>query len=116
MTKIDTVTARQTLKARHAPYWQKIRTECHLGYRKITSESSGSWIARYRDETGKYQLHSLGSFESVLAHKRYDEAVKQAVAVAKGETIKDYIDTGAEVVTPENAKAYMDKLKKQLGQ
>lgn len=44
------------------------------------------------------------------------EAVKQAVAVAKGETIKDYIDTGAEVVTPENAQAYMDKLKKQLGQ
>jgi hypothetical protein len=59
--KIDTVTSRDNLKARHAPYWQKIRTECHLGYRKITSESSGAWIARYRDTSGKYQLHSLGS-------------------------------------------------------
>lgn len=42
------------------------------------------------------------------------EAVKQAVAVAKGETIKNYIDTGAEVITKENAQAYMDKLKAQL--
>lgn len=78
-TKIDTVTSRESLKARHAPYWQKIRTECHLGYRKITLESSGAWIARYRDTTGKYQLHSLGSLESTLPYRRYDEALKQAI-------------------------------------
>jgi integrase len=77
--KIDTVTSRDNLKARHAPYWQKIRMECHLGYRKITSESSGAWIARYRDISGKYQLHSLGSLESFLPHRRYDEAVKLAI-------------------------------------
>lgn len=43
------------------------------------------------------------------------EAVKQAVAVAKGETVESYVDTGSEVVTPETAQAYMDKLKQQLG-
>ena len=77
-TKIDTVSARRDLKARHAPYWQKIRLECHLGFRKTTPESVGSWIARYRDSDGKYQLHSLGSLETVTGADRYVEAAKRA--------------------------------------
>lgn len=77
-TKIDTVTARANLKARHAPYWQKIRAECHLGYRKTTATSSGAWIARFRDDSGKYQLCSLGSLDNHPDHRRYDEAVKLA--------------------------------------
>ena len=107
-TKIDTVTSRDNLKARHAPYWQKIRTECHLGYRKTTSESSGTWIARYRETSGKYQLHSLGSLESIIPHKRYDEAVKQAVAWF------DHRKTGgiSESITVANAcERYIEKLR-----
>ena len=107
-TKIDTVTSRDSLKARHAPYWQKIRTECHLGYRKTTSESSGAWIARYREASGKYQLHSLGSLESVIPHRRYDEAVKQAVAWF------DHRKTGgiSESITVANAcQRYVEKLR-----
>ncbi|MBK7314385.1 hypothetical protein [Candidatus Aalborgicola defluviihabitans] len=77
-TKIDTVSARDKLPARHAPYWHKIRAECHLGFRKTTTESVGAWIARYRDATGKYQLHSLGSLDHVIGAKRYDEAAKLA--------------------------------------
>lgn len=76
--KIDTATARSNLKARHAPYWQKIRAECHLGFRKTTPDSTGAWIARYRGDDGKYQLNSLGSLDSVQPHQRFDEAVKQA--------------------------------------
>ncbi|MEO5606699.1 MAG: integrase [Polaromonas sp.] len=80
MAKFDTVTARDALKARHAPYWLKIRASCHLGYRKTTADSKGAWIARIRDDgTGKYQLHSLGSLDTVLGHRRYDEAVKLAM-------------------------------------
>lgn len=77
-SKIDTVTARENLKARHAPYWQKIRAECHLGYRKTSSESTGAWIARYRDDDGKYKLSSLGSLDNLPTHQRYDLAVKKA--------------------------------------
>lgn len=77
-TKIDTVTARNALKARHAPYWVKVRSECHLGYRKTTAASAGTWIARFRDESGKYQLHSLGGLDTLPDHRRFDEAVKQA--------------------------------------
>lgn len=78
-TKIDTVTARGNLKARHAPYWQKIRAECHLGFRKTTLTSIGTWIARYRDDDGKYQLNSLGSLDTLPGHRRFDEAVKLAI-------------------------------------
>lgn len=106
--KIDTVTSRDNLKARHAPYWQKIRTECHLGYRKITSESSGAWIARYRDTSGKYQLHSLGSLESTLPYRRYDEAVKQVVEWF------DHRKSGgisASITVAEACQRYIDKLR-----
>lgn len=103
-TKIDTVTARDSLKVRHAPYWQKIRTECHIGYRKAASDSSGAWIARYRDDDGKYKLNSLGSLDNLPAHQRYDVAVKKAAdwfdhrdkggnatAITVGEACKRYI-------------------------
>ncbi len=77
--KLDTVTARDALTARHAPYWLKVRGDCHLGYRKSTATSMGAWIARYRDDaSGKYQLHSLGSLDTVTGARRYDEAVKLA--------------------------------------
>ena len=80
MAKFDTVTARDALKARHAPYWLKIRSSCHVGYRKTTPASKGAWIARIRqDDTGKYQLHSLGSLDAAPGHRRYDEAVKLAI-------------------------------------
>lgn len=76
-TKIDSQSARDNLKARHAPYWAKIKTSCHLGFRKTTPGSVGTWIARYRDEsTGKYELHSLGALETVTPGKRYDAALK----------------------------------------
>lgn len=77
-TRIDTVTARASLKPRHAPYWQKLRSECHVGFRKITVTSTGSWIARFRDGTGKYQLNSLGTLDGIPPSSRFDEATKQA--------------------------------------
>lgn len=80
-TKIDTVTSRDSLKARHAPYWVKIRAECHVGYRKTTAASSGAWIARYRDDDGKYQLSSLGALDNLPNNQRYDAAVKLAEQV-----------------------------------
>ena len=77
-TKIDTVTARALLKPRHPPYWQKLRSECHIGFRKITAASTGSWIARFRDGSGKYQLNSLGTLDGIPPSSRFDEATKQA--------------------------------------
>lgn len=106
-TKIDTVTARDRLTPRHAPYWQKIKNECHLGFRKTTPGSIGAWIARYRDGTGKYQLNSLGSLDNYPGHTRFNEAVEQA-----GEWFKHRSSGGSKgVLTVEQAcKAYVTKL------
>lgn len=75
---IVTVSGRKDLLPRHAPYFQKLRHQCHLGFRKTTADSHGAWIARYGDASGKYEFHSLGSLESVIANRRYDEAAKLA--------------------------------------
>ena len=134
-TKIDTVTARDSLKARHAPYWQKIRAECHLGYRKTTATSSGAWIARYRDSDGKYQLSSLGSLDTLPNNQRYDAAVKlaekifnhrnaggSAVGITVGEACDRYVqkqrDEGKEVAAKDlevRFKRWMHSDKKLSG-
>ncbi|MFA9378630.1 MAG: sugar ABC transporter substrate-binding protein [Lachnotalea sp.] len=60
-----------------------------------------------------------GTFSATVAQSPYNMgymAVEKAVAVANGETIDASIDTGATVVTADNAQAYLDELKSVLGQ
>lgn len=59
-TKIDSRTARDGLKPQREPYWHKIRTGLHLGYRKPAA-GEGTWIAR-RTEGTKKTYHALGQF------------------------------------------------------
>jgi hypothetical protein len=49
-TRIDTVASRDKLKPRREPYWHRLRRGCYLGYRKMTTDGDGVWIARARDE------------------------------------------------------------------
>ena len=78
-TKLDTVTARQKLTARHAPYWHRIARRRYIGYRKISDDAPGAWIARFRDEdTGKASINSLGALDAVTPSDQYDAAVKAA--------------------------------------
>ena len=80
-TKIDTVTARQKLEARRNPYWDRIARGRYIGYRKISDDAPGAWVARYRDEnTGKAIWHSLGALEEISPSERYDAAVKATEA------------------------------------
>lgn len=79
MSKIDTVDARNKLKARHEPYWIKVSTGCHIGFRKMTPTSVGSWIARFRDAgTGAREKRSLGEFETLPPSLRFDAAKRAA--------------------------------------
>lgn len=57
---IKTASGRKTLKPRGAPYWEKRKAGCFIGYRKLT-EAVGTWLARWRDETGKQHYHPIGS-------------------------------------------------------
>jgi integrase len=58
-TKIDTRSARLKLAERREPYWTVISEGCALGYRRGTK--GGTWIAKYRDETGHRHHESLGA-------------------------------------------------------
>ena len=90
--RIDTVEARSKLKPRRPPYWQKLSGGCHLGYRKMTTGSDGTWLAQaYDPETQKQTRRSLGVFEHLTDGQRFDAAKKAAEAwfehLGKGGTL-----------------------------
>lgn len=107
-SRIDTVSARDKLKARHAPYWAKLRTNYTLGFRKTTPASVGSWIARFRDPAGTYQLHSLGALDQYPAHRRYDEAVKLALDWLEH---RDGGGSATAITVADACKRYLKKLR-----
>lgn len=65
--KVDSRSARSKLPARREPYWTKIQTGGHLGYRRIAT--GGFWIARYRDKAlSKRTYQALGSADDFADH------------------------------------------------
>ncbi|WP_036023622.1 tyrosine-type recombinase/integrase [Paraburkholderia dilworthii] len=56
---IQSKTARSKLEPRREPYWARISTGVHVGYRKLES-GAGTWIGRRMGEDGKYQFSSFG--------------------------------------------------------
>jgi integrase len=69
---IDTPTKRNKLPPRREPYWHKIITGRHIGFRR--TETGGTWIARLtQDRRSVYE--ALGG-EGVLT---YDQAVEKAM-------------------------------------
>ncbi|WP_182354892.1 sugar ABC transporter substrate-binding protein [Flaviflexus huanghaiensis] len=44
------------------------------------------------------------------------KAVESAVAAARGETLDEFIDTGSQIITSENAEGYLATLREQLGE
>ena len=82
-TRIDTVASREKLKPRREPYWHRLLRGSYLGYRKMTADGAGVWIARARDEEvgpTKQRYESLGDFSALPDHQRFDAASKAAQA------------------------------------
>jgi integrase len=78
---INTVDSRSKLKPRRAPYWHKLSTGRHLGYRKMIAGGDGTWLAQAYDDDSKTQRrHSLGSFDELPPNKRFDAASSAARA------------------------------------
>lgn len=76
--RIDTVEGRSRLKIRIPPYWQKLSTSCHIGFRK-SSGSDGSWLAQvYEPSTKKQTRQSFGTLDHLPSHLRFDAAKKKA--------------------------------------
>ena len=79
--RLDTVEARSKLKPRAPPYWQKLSSACHLGFRRLSKGSEGTWLAQaYDPATRKQTRKSLGAFSDLPAHQRFDAAKKVAEA------------------------------------
>ncbi len=82
--KIDTVQSRSKLAPRRAPYWQRLSTGCHVGYRKLSVTSTGAWLHQTYDvSTKKQKRESIGALSEFPAHKQFDEAKRLAEAKHK---------------------------------
>lgn len=68
---IKAVADRKKLEPRREPYWERIKSGCFLGFRKL-DDGTGTWIARWRTEEGSQKYHALGSLQN------YDDAAKVA--------------------------------------
>ena len=62
--RIDSRSARLRLRTHREPYWRKIARGRYLGYRR--ARDGGSWIARYRDQSGQQKYRVLGSADDVI--------------------------------------------------
>ena len=75
MPDLSKVGARDTLRARREPYWQRLRPGCFLGYRPSAKGGAGSWIARAYDDGGRnYRVKALGSYVDHPARDRFGQA------------------------------------------
>lgn len=79
MPDLSKVKNRDALKPRREPYWHKISKGNHLGFRKLSKNSTGNWLARsYESHTNKKPQKSLGSFLDLPDSLRFEAAQKAA--------------------------------------
>lgn len=111
--RIDTVAGREKLMTRNAPYWHKLSSGCHLGFRRMTRHSAGTWLAQaYDPETRKQTRRSLGGFEALPDHQRFDAAKAEAEAWFK------HLGRGGSTETltvAEAAKRYVAHVRNEKG-
>jgi len=78
-TRIDTVEGRNRLKPRKATYWHTVRKGCQLGFRRMSADAPGTWLAQaYDTSTFKQTRRSLGDFSDVAPGERFEAARKAA--------------------------------------
>lgn len=78
MPALGVVQTRDKLKPQHEPYWVKLSSGCYLGFRKLTSNSTGTWLARFRDDKGKQLKRSFGEYAEMPPSQRHDAAKRAA--------------------------------------
>ncbi len=79
MPKLNKVSDRDKLQPRNAPYFQALSSGRAIGLRKLSADSEGTWIARYRDAAAdRHYTQSLGPLDHLPQNERFDAAVKAA--------------------------------------
>jgi integrase len=108
--RIESKAQRDRLPMRREPYWARIARNCHVGYRRMTTEG-GAWLARYKDDDGKRHFRSL-DLPPHLPPNEYDAAVTVARAWF------DAVHTGARTkpgTVNEAAQNYLESLRARKG-
>lgn len=76
---LSKVSARESLELRREPHWMRLGTGNSLGFRRMTSTSEGTWIARYWDPVqSKKPMKSLGEFRDLPKNQRFSAAKQEA--------------------------------------
>ncbi|HEV8364598.1 MAG TPA: site-specific integrase [Gemmatimonadaceae bacterium] len=75
MPNITTKSARERLAVRRDPYWLKLAPGSYLGFRR----GPDTWIARFRDATGRQHFNALDNVDRA-APDVYEDAKKKADA------------------------------------
>ena len=118
-TDIRTVKARDQLAVDREPYWHRVMKGRFVGYRKMSKDTDGTWLARYRNETtGKQDYETFGTLDSVIPSSRFDHACELArkwfehLGAGGSTTVLTVLDAcnnyAAHVAQEKNAKASAD--------
>ncbi|NML13869.1 tyrosine-type recombinase/integrase [Azohydromonas caseinilytica] len=76
---MNTVAARDALPVRRDPYWQRIEKGRYVGYRRMSTATPGTWLARFYDEAAaKNRWTTLGALDHLPASERFDAAQRAA--------------------------------------
>jgi integrase len=75
MKRLDRVDVRSKLLIRRDPYWHRLSEGHHLGYRRMTRGSPGTWLARfYNGESYDYPASGIGDFSALPESEQFDAA------------------------------------------
>lgn len=107
-TTIKSVIGRQSLIPRREPYYEQLRSGFFIGYRKMSANTEGTWVARCRKAVGRgYHKTSLRKLDHLAGAKQYDAAVEAAERWFRSVTLTG----GASVATVKDAcEAYLAEL------
>jgi site-specific recombinase XerD len=111
--QLDRVDSRGRLKVRRDPYWQRLSQGRHVGFRRMTAGSEGTWLARFYDPEKGYEYQTLGDFATLEEKQRFD------AARAAAEAWFQHLDRGGvvDVSTVKGAcAAYVEKLRLKISE
>jgi site-specific recombinase XerD len=77
VARLDRVDARKRLAIRREPHWHRLSEGRHLGFRRMTGESPGTWIARAKIGD-RYHQKPLGDFAELDPSQKFDAAASLA--------------------------------------
>jgi site-specific recombinase XerD len=114
VTDLTKATTRARLEIRREPHWQKIGKGRYLGFRRMSSNSRGQWIARFYDSgQAKQHFHPLGDFGAITESERYGEALKSAM---KWFSHLDRGGSASSLTMQDIADRYVDHVRRTRGE